>query len=116
MSEKEICINELNIYTDFKYRKMIKRANLYFNNRYLWYCPKTVFAPQLGNYTISFSKRNIRICCWKKDENTEQYQRSKNILKSFIEDNLQNNIIGITFNPDCDILDLVSNIKKINIQ
>lgn len=116
MENHELHINELNIYTDFNYKRMIKRANLYFTKRYLWYCPKKIFAPQYGNYTISFYKRNIRICCWENNSDIEQYKKTKDFIRFFIENNLKSNVVGITFNQNCNILDLVSNIKTIHIQ
>lgn len=114
--KREFDVHELNLYTNYNYRKIVKRANLYFNKKYLWYSPRNIFAPQYGNYTISFYKKNIRICCWQKNDDNEEYQNTKNFIKEFLDNNLKNDTIGITFNQNCDILDLVNSIKTIQIQ
>jgi hypothetical protein len=107
-------MNELNIYTHFNYRKLRKKANLYFDKKYVWYYPHTVFAPKHGKFTLSLGKNSIRICYW--DEDTEEGKAAKEYIKQFIEDNFSHKTIGITYIGKCDIIKDFDNIKTIQIQ
>lgn len=107
-------MNELNIYKKFNYKRILKIANLYFNNNYKWYNAKTVFAPQNGGYTISLNKYNIRICYWLGD--TIEEEKSKEIIKEFILEILNSENTNIICYGDCDILDNIAFINKIQLR
>ena len=107
-------MNELNIYKKFSYKKTLKTANLYFNNNYKWYNKKTVFAPQNGRYTISLNKYNVRICYW--FNNTQEDKKTKEMIKNFILDILNNENTNIICSGECDLLDNISFIKKIQLK
>lgn len=107
-------MNELNIYTNFNYRKILKSANLLFDGRYIHCHAKTVFAPKNGTFSISLTRWNIRICYW--NENTEQGMQEKNLIKKFIEENFSDKTIGITCLGPCDILNDLGSVRVMQIK
>lgn len=101
---------ETNIYTyGLNYRKLIKKSNLYFAQKYNWYNPKTIFAPEKGNYLVSIQKGNIRICYW--DEQTPSGIHTRFFLKKYIEANIKNVTIGLKTNDDNDFFSKLESVK-----
>lgn len=107
-------MNELNIYKKFNYKKLLKTTNFYFGQKYKWYNYKTVYAPQNGNYTISFNKYNIRICYWADD--TDESKKIKAKLKKFVDDILQKEKTSIFCIGECDILNDLDFVVKIQLK
>lgn len=107
-------MTQINIYTKkINYRRLLKQTNLYFENKYVWYRPLTVFAPYAGKYLVSINKGNIRLCYW--DENTKEGENAKKILKKYIIDTLSNSTIGIDCSENCDFFSDINTIKTIRI-
>lgn len=107
-------MNELNIYKNFNYRKLLRTANIYFNSNCKWYNKKTVFAPEDGNYTISINRYNIRICYW--TDNSIESEKIKVKLKDFLLTVLENKKTKVICSGECDILDNLTFIKKIQLK
>lgn len=107
-------MNELNIYADFNYRKILKNANLLFDGHYFHCHAKTIFAPKNGTFSISLNKWNIRICYW--NEHTEQGAKAKALIIKFIEENFSNKTIGVTCFGSCDILNELDSVKTMQIK
>lgn len=103
-------MNELNIYKKFKYRKLLKIANLYFTSKYKWFNAKTIFISQNDNYIVSLNKYNIRIYYY-----TNDFQKDKTYIENFLLKVLGNEETNIIYSGECDILDDFDFIKKIKI-
>lgn len=95
-------MNNIYIYTKYKRYKLIKQANRLFNNKYLWYNSKCVFAPYSGTYTIAIHKNSIHISCW--DEHTDKGKKEQLLLKKFLEDNLKNKKLVISYDNESDLI------------
>lgn len=106
-------MNELNIYKNFNYNKLLKISNLYFNANYKWYNKKTVFAPEKGKYTVSISKYNVRICYWS-DTSTE-FDKDFLLIKNYLFEILENKKTNIICFGECNILDNFTSINKIQL-
>lgn len=104
-------MNELNIYDNFNYKKILKEVNLYFNGYYKWYNAKTVFAPKEGKYTLSIDKWNIRICYW--DENSPEGIKTKELIKKFVNLYFSKNTAFIVHYGNCDFLKDYHNVEII---
>lgn len=107
-------MNELNIYKNFNYRKLRKLANTYFNEHYKWYNARTVFASREALYTVSISRKNIRICYW--DEQSERGDGVKEILREFLSLVFHNERIDVVYTGNCDILEGITSINKIQVK
>jgi len=104
---------EINIYTKFNYKKVLRNANNLFGKGYSWYNPQTVFAEKNSDYSVSLWKGNVRICYW--NEQTSQCSNSKALIKKFILDNFSNKTIGVKVEGDSDIFDNLQSIHTINL-
>ena len=107
-------MNELNIYTHYNYKRMIKKANRCFSNIYTWYNPKTVFAPETGTFSISINRYSIRICYW--DIHSVQGKREIENIKKFIEETFENQTIGIKYYGNYNILSDLKSVKTIQMR
>ena len=99
-------MNELNIYAKYNYKKLVKQANLYFNQRYSWLKPQTVFAPYDGKFMIAIRKNNIHLSYW--DEETEQGYNEKEKLKCFLQENVKNMTIFLQSSQHCEITEMLA--------
>ena len=105
--KEENHMNHINIYARYNYCALVKKANLFFNNKYNWYNPKTVFAPFHGTYTLSIYKYNIHISYW--DEYTENGKLEREFIKKFLQENIINMNISLDYDESCDIVSLLKN-------
>lgn len=106
-------MNELNIYTKFNYKKIVKNANIFFDNNYNQLKYKTVFANKDDTFTVSIYKHSIRICYW--NENTEKGNQSKILLKKFLVNNFSGNTLIISTYGNCDIINQPNTFKTIQL-
>lgn len=98
-------MNELNIYARYNYKRLIRKANLYFNKKFHWLFPQTVFAPLDGKYSIAFRKYSIHISYW--DEESQQCKEEKNSLKTFLSNNVYDMKIVLEYDKKCDITEML---------
>ena len=87
---------------------------MYFNDGYRWYNAKTVFAPQNGGYTVSLNKYNVRICY--RLGNTKEEEKSKEVIKRFILEILDKENTNIVCSGDCDVLNDIAFVNKIQLR
>lgn len=106
-------MNELYIYTKFNYKKMIKKANAFFENKHNKCKFKTVFADRDDTFTVSINKQSIRICYW--DENTEKGKKTENNLKKFLINNFSGSTLVISVHGKCDIINQPNSFKTIQL-
>ena len=95
-------MNELNIYANYNYRRLIKNANRQLNNSRLE--RRTVFAPKNKGYSIAIYKYNIHIIY----DNLEGLQ----IVKQFVENNIKNKEVVLQYKNNSD--DIVNSIRQKN--
>lgn len=98
-------MNELNIYARYNYKELVRNANLFFNKKYCWYNPQTVFAPNDGKFSLAIRPYNIHLSYW--DEDTKQGKNEKRSLKHFLENNIKNMTIALEYDKKCDITNLL---------
>lgn len=103
-------MNEIYIYKKLNYRKVIRSANILFNNKHSFLFDKTVIANKDDTYTVSINKNSIRICYW--DEHSKKGRKEINTIQEFLLRNFCGDTIYILKKGDCSIL---SNLKNINI-
>ena len=106
-------INEINIYTKLKFKKILNDTNLFFNGSSYIINKKHIFAPYSGNYTVSLYKGNIRICYWN-EESTEGSQ-AKSMLQKLVLFLFAEKTIYVDCPAKCDFFDNIQSVKKIHI-